>query len=143
LGCVAAVVWMRVATGHPPALCHGGGERWAGVWEAGGAASARKDAIHQAFAATGLSYAEPAFTSVSRALDEYARRWVSMYTDACEATHVRGEQSAEVLDLRMGCLQGRLGGVAALSEILARADGTVVQNAVSAAGALPPLDRCA
>jgi tetratricopeptide (TPR) repeat protein len=65
-----------------------------------------------------------------------------MYTEACEATNKRGEQSAEVLDLRMSCLQERLSGVKALSAIFANADGKVVGNAVSASGALPPLERC-
>jgi tetratricopeptide (TPR) repeat protein len=66
-----------------------------------------------------------------------------MYTDACEATHVRGEQSAEVLDLRMACLNEHLRNARALSDVFAAADGKVVENAVSAAAALPSLDRCA
>ena len=66
-----------------------------------------------------------------------------MYTDACQATQVRGEQSAEVLDLRMACLNEHLGNARALSDVFAAADGKVVENAVSAAAALPPLDRCA
>src|SRR6185312_3163606 len=66
-----------------------------------------------------------------------------MYTEACEATNVRGEQSAEVLDLRMSCLGDRLSGVKALTRILARADGQVVDHAVEAAGALETLEPCA
>ncbi len=58
-----------------------------------------------AFLGTGRSFAEETWTHVSRLLDDYGRRWTSMYTDACEATHVRGDQSAEVLDLRMTCLE--------------------------------------
>src|SRR5207244_2584780 len=57
-------------------------------------------------------------------------------------THLRGEQSAEVLDLRMGCLQERLMSVRALTDVFATADGTVVENAIGAAGALPGLERC-
>ena len=38
-----------------------------------------------------------------------------MYVEACEATHVRGEQSAEVLDLRMACLHEWLDGLRALT----------------------------
>jgi tetratricopeptide (TPR) repeat protein len=56
---------------------------------------------------------------------------------------VRGEQSAEVLDLRMACLTERTGSVRALTDILAKADEGVVLNAVTAAGALPSLDACA
>ena len=56
---------------------------------------------------------------------------------------MRGEQSAEVLDLRMGCLGERLSSVRALTRCFASADTGVVDNAVGAAGALPTLDRCA
>jgi tRNA A-37 threonylcarbamoyl transferase component Bud32 len=137
-------VWAahRVGTGQR-AMCTGGGERLAGIWESGPGISDRKAAIHRAFAASGKSYAEQAFTGVARLLDQYALRWTGMYTDACEATHVRGEQSAEVLDLRMTCLNERLRNARALSDVFAAADGKVVENAVSAAAALPSLDRCA
>ena len=56
---------------------------------------------------------------------------------------MRKEQSAEVLDLRMACLQERLGGVRALTDVFSEATGEVVENAVSAANALASLDRCA
>src|SRR4029079_15854238 len=64
------------------------------------------------------------------------------YEEACEATQIRGEQSAEVLDLRMSCLQERLGGLRALTDVFSDANGEVVENAVSAANALGSLDRC-
>ncbi|HEX4406233.1 MAG TPA: tetratricopeptide repeat protein [Polyangia bacterium] len=93
--------------------------------------------------ATGKPFAAQAFISTAKLLDEYVRRWASSYQDACEATHVRGDQSEEVLDLRMSCLDNRLGNVRALSDVLVRADDGVVLNAVNAAGALPSLDGCA
>jgi tetratricopeptide (TPR) repeat protein len=125
-----------------PAQCSSGASRLAGAWEPGGATSARKEAVHAAFLASGTPFAEQAFASVSRLLDDFAARWIAGYADACEATHVRGEQSAEVLDLRMGCLGERLGNLRALTDVLARADAKVVENAVNAAGALPSLERC-
>src|SRR5204863_5624913 len=82
---VVGLVAARRFTNTQHALCRGGGDRWAGVWEAGGEASARKDAVHRAFVATGRGYAERAFSSASRALDAYVGKWVAMYTDACEA----------------------------------------------------------
>jgi tetratricopeptide (TPR) repeat protein/predicted Ser/Thr protein kinase len=133
----------RKVAGTRVALCAGGGARWAGVWEAGGAPSARKDAIHRAFVATGRANAERAFAAVSRLLDDYVAKWLGMYGDACEATHVRGEQSAEVLDLRMSCMQERLTGASALSDLFSRADAATVDNALAAAGGLPRLERCA
>jgi eukaryotic-like serine/threonine-protein kinase len=92
--------------------------------------------------ATRKQYAADAFWAVNRAIESYLEAWVGMYTEACEATHARGEQSSEVLDLRMSCLQERLSGVKALSGIFTKADGDVVGNAVTAASAIPPLDRC-
>jgi tRNA A-37 threonylcarbamoyl transferase component Bud32/tetratricopeptide (TPR) repeat protein len=124
-------------------MCSGARAHFAGIWDVGLGTSERKAAIRSAFVASGKSYAELAFAGVSRLLDQYVARWTAMYTSACEATHVRGEQSPEVLDLRMACLQERLGNVRALSDVFAAADGNVVENAVSAAAALPALDRCA
>jgi tetratricopeptide (TPR) repeat protein len=66
-----------------------------------------------------------------------------MYKQTCEATHVRGEQSPDVLDLRMSCLNERLNGFHALTDVFADATGEVVENAVSATNALATLDRCA
>jgi tetratricopeptide (TPR) repeat protein len=139
----ASALAARRAAGTQQAMCGGAAERWAGVWRAGAAAAPRNAAIHRAFVATGLSYAEQAWTGASRYLDDYAARWIAAYTDACEATHVRGEQSDEVLDLRMGCLRDRLAAARALTDVFAAANGSAVDNAVSAAAALPRLDRCA
>jgi tetratricopeptide (TPR) repeat protein len=125
------------------ALCAGGAAKFAGVWEAGGAPSARKEAIRAAFVGGGKSYAADTFAGAARLLDDYVARWTTMYRDACEATSVRGEQSADVLDLRMACLNERLGNLRALTDVFTKADDGVVQNAVGAAGNLPPLDGCA
>jgi serine/threonine protein kinase/tetratricopeptide (TPR) repeat protein len=138
-----AAVTQKLSSDHRPTMCTGGGDHLVGIWEASAAPSARKEAIHRAFARTGKSYAEQAYTGVARLLDRYVERWTGMYTEACQATHLRGEQSAEVLDLRMACLNERLGNARALSDVFAVADGKVLENAVSAAAALPSLDRCA
>jgi serine/threonine protein kinase len=118
----------------------------AGVWEAPAGEraleTAAKGEIRQAFLGTGKVYAAKAFASASEILDRYVRRWTELYVEACEATHVRAEQSAEVLDLRMGCLQEALGDVKALCGMFRRATPEVVENAVNAANALPSLDRC-
>jgi eukaryotic-like serine/threonine-protein kinase len=127
--------------------CGGAAARLADVWELpagkGATESPRQATIHRAFLATGKAYAADAFAGVRRVLTTYAQNWAGMYRDACEATHVRGEQSAEVLDLRMACLQERLGGLRALTRVLSTANGEVVENAVSATNALGSLDRCA
>jgi tetratricopeptide (TPR) repeat protein len=92
---------------------------------------------------SGKSYAADVYATASRALSTYAQSWANMYHETCEATQVRHEQSADVLDLRMSCLQERLGGLRALTNVFIEADGDVVENAVSATNALASLDRCA
>jgi serine/threonine protein kinase len=133
--------------GRQDNVCGSAAARLADVWElpaaTGAAESARQATIHRAFLATGKAYAADAFAGVKRVLTTYAQNWAGMYRDACEATHVRGEQSAEVLDLRMACLQERLGGLRALTRVLSAANGEVVENALSATNALGSLERCA
>src|SRR5690606_29580300 len=117
--------------------CAGASGRFAGVWDA-----ARREEVQRAFVQTGIPYARTAWAGVESRLDEHTGAWVEMYRDACEATHVRQEQSLEMLDLRMACLRGRRAEVAALIVELARADEAVVRNAVEAVSALDRLDRC-
>jgi tetratricopeptide (TPR) repeat protein len=141
---VAAIVAGGIRLGGAERrLCQGAASRFTGIWEPAVPETGRRAAIHRAFAASGQGYAEQAFRGAARLVDEYVARWTSMYTDTCEATHVRGEQSAEVLDLRMECLNERLRNVRALSEVFSAADAKVVENAVNAAAALPALERCA
>lgn len=119
-------------------LCRGAEGRLAGVWDA-----ERKQAVQAAFLATGAPYAAAAAASVERSVEAYTRGWAQMHRDACEATRLRGEQSEELLDRRMFCLDRRLGELAALLDLFARADPQVVQTAVEAAGTLPDLASCA
>lgn len=119
-------------------LCTGGEARLAGAWN-----DAVRAAGRQAFVGTGERYAADSWRSVEGMLDRYAGAWQAMYRDACEATHVRGDQSAELLDLRMACLDRRFRELEALTRLLARADAAVVENAIEAVGALSDLDVCA
>jgi tetratricopeptide (TPR) repeat protein len=121
----------------PPPLCGGGAERVSPAW-----GRARRAAVQRAFQTAGTVLASQGFATVSRYLDDYAKEWLAVYRDACEATHVRGEQSSEVLDLRMSCLADRLVEVRALTDELAKADAKVVENAVSGVSSLGPVARC-
>jgi tetratricopeptide (TPR) repeat protein len=135
---VAAAAVPAVELAARPPLCRAGGEKLAGVWD-----PAVKGRVAEAFARTGKAYAASTLDSVDRTLERYLSSWAAMYTEACEATHVHHEQSVETLDLRMACLGDRLNGVKALSQLLATADGEVVDNAIAASNALGPLERCA
>ncbi|HEU4536662.1 MAG TPA: tetratricopeptide repeat-containing protein kinase family protein, partial [Polyangiaceae bacterium] len=127
----------RQARGEPGLTCGGAERKLVGVWD-----GARKGAVREAFLATGKPFAPDAWRGAERALDAYARDWAAARVDACEATHVRGEQSAELLDLRMACLDDRLKEVGALTEVFARADAEVVVRGVGAAQSLTPLGAC-
>ncbi len=118
-------------------VCANGEDRLAGVWD-----DARRREASAAFTATGKPFSAAAWQSARASLDDYAREWARTYVDACEATHVRGEQSAELLDLRMACLGDRRKDMGALVEVLVHADVPVVTNALSAAHALPQIEAC-
>jgi serine/threonine protein kinase/tetratricopeptide (TPR) repeat protein len=125
----------------------GAAAKLAGIWEAPvrghEVPTPQKTEIRRAFLNTGKKHAAGTFEKVSLILDNYARAWSEMYVDACTATHVRGEQSAEVLDLRMASLNEGLDGLRALSQVFLQANAEVLENAVSAAHALGGVERCA
>jgi tetratricopeptide (TPR) repeat protein/predicted Ser/Thr protein kinase len=118
-------------------LCGGAEEKLSAVWN-----GERKAAVHRAFAATGVPYAEETWTRVADSLDRYGSEWASTHREACEATRVRGEQSEDLLDRRMLCLDQRLEEVGALAGLFARADSQVVKKAADAVVGLPGLGGC-
>jgi tetratricopeptide (TPR) repeat protein len=145
----ALVVLAAVAVGRSSSsadVCGGGPARLAGVWEIGEgdpkAPAPRREAVRQAFLATGVPAAAEVWGRVAPILDRYAQGWLAMYGAACEATMVRREQSAATLDLRMACLDERRTALVALTGVLETADRGTVAKAVDAANALPLLDRC-
>ncbi|WP_224363303.1 tetratricopeptide repeat protein [Hyalangium versicolor] len=98
--------------------------------------------LEAAFTATGKPFAAETALKVVRALDGYAGAWSHMHTEACEATRVRGEQTEELLAMRMVCLDRRRKDLGALTSLLSEADAKVVERAVDAAAALPSLQPC-
>ncbi|HET6284532.1 MAG TPA: serine/threonine-protein kinase [Polyangia bacterium] len=133
------------ATNRPAVLCRGGGEKLNGIWElaSDGSSASRRAASKRAFLATGSSYASTSWEHAARLLDDYARRWAQMFNDSCAATHITGEQSSQVLDLRTDCLDEALNSLRAVSDLFASADGEVVTGAVNAASGLSQINRCA
>ncbi|WP_170136275.1 tetratricopeptide repeat protein [Nannocystis exedens] len=117
--------------------CAGMADRLIGIWDMD-----RRAAIERAIVGKNVSYAQDTWERVGSLLDDYTERWVAMRTEACEATR-RGEQSGELLDLRMACFDDRLAHVRTTLDQLAAADATVVKQAVSVVLGLPRLERCA
>jgi tetratricopeptide (TPR) repeat protein len=102
-----------------------------------------KQAIHAALAATNRPFAEDAYRSVERTLDDLASRWSDARVEACEATHVRHVQSDTGLDLRMACLDRGRKAFEAATSVLAGADATVAERATDIARAVPDPSECA
>jgi len=137
LGAAAVAVGLG-ATRRPAPVCTGAADRLAGVWD-----DRAKRAVSAALLATDVPGAGEAYARVEATLDDYASRWTAMRTEACVATRVRADQSAELMDLRMECLDERLEELRAQVTVLAHADAKTVGRAAQAAGSLPPLDGCA
>ncbi len=132
----AGVVAARLPRG--PQMCQGAPARVESVWSAQAAAR-----LSAAFLATKSPIAADAFAHVRETVDRYTAQWARMHTEACEATRLRGEQSDEVLSLRMACLEQRLKEVGALVEVLGESSAANVAQAPRAALALTPMDGCA
>ncbi len=122
----------------PARLCGQAEERLAGTWD-----DDRRAQLTGAFLASGSPHAEGSADRVTAILDDYAARWAETFTEACEATHVHGEQSEAMLDRRMTCLDRRRSMLQAQVDLLtADVDEAVVDRAAQAAYSLPSLARC-
>ncbi len=120
-------------------MCRGAGEQLIGVWD-----QRVKQEIGRAFQSTGRTYAADTFARVRQVIDSYADDWVGMRTEACEATHLRGEQSESLLDKRILCLDRRLSELKALVDMfVSKVDVKVLDTSVQAAFGLSGLASCA
>jgi tetratricopeptide (TPR) repeat protein len=135
--CVAALVAV-LSSRAPEPNCRGAERKLAGVWDAD-----RRQAVSRALLASGKPGAESTALVVESTLNRYAADWVRMRTEACEATHVAGEQSQGLLDRRMWCLDERLEEVRELTELLSKPDDQLLNAAAKAAYSISPLGPCA
>jgi eukaryotic-like serine/threonine-protein kinase len=134
-GAMLLSLWFLVARDED--ICPPAHESLVDVWD-----QDVRTTVAEAFRATELGYAPQARERVEREVDGYVRAWLDARRAACLATH-RGEQSAELLDRRIACLDRRLEGLHAFTRVLRDADADVVQHAVAAALELPSLSDCA
>jgi hypothetical protein len=135
----AAGAAIALAVGGPelPAPCAAGAARLAGAWDA-----ARKQAVRAALFAGGAPQAPGIWRTVETHLDRRAASWVAGYTDACEASAVRREQTDQVLTLRMSCLAERREELAQAALLLS--EGAVpLPRAVRVAGGVEDASACA
>jgi tetratricopeptide (TPR) repeat protein len=119
--------------------CDGGEARLAGIWDA-----TRRQEVQRAFLATKQPHAAETFKRVAALLDRTAASLTSTHRETCEATHVRGEQSPALLDLRMSCLDRRLGELDALVDVfVTQTDAKVLDRSIGAAAGLRSAGACA
>lgn len=122
---LGAAAWAR--TGDD--ACSGATRRLAGVWD-----GTRRATVRAAFRES------PTFERFAAVLDDRANRWVATHTDACRATRDRKEQSPQLMDARMRCLDEQLGAMRALVDV-AQA-GASPDRALDAAHRLPEPSAC-
>jgi len=135
----AALAWLSFAYVSPPEPpCRGARAQLGDAWD-----GPRRERVQQAILATEAPYAPGVASYVDTTLDRYAEAWEGAHREACEATTVRGEQSATVMDLRMACLHRARLGLRAVTGVLAAADASVVERAHELVRGLDPLERCA
>ena len=138
-GVLAASVFItqRVVTSEASNPCAQSGQTLETLWNADS-----KRQTRDAFLATGLLYAADAYARVEAWLDDYVAALRVERMDACEATHVRKQQTAEVLGLRNICLDRRERHLGALTSRLTRASADLVEHSGEALASLPRVDGC-
>jgi tetratricopeptide (TPR) repeat protein len=96
-------------------------------------------AIEQRFTALA---AEPVVTELLAGLDRWARDWQDAWVDACRATRVTGDQSEDLLDRRMACLDLRRSQFTAFVDTMAQADENMAAHSLGLLGELATLAAC-
>jgi tetratricopeptide (TPR) repeat protein len=99
----------------------------------------RRERIHAAFLATGKSYAAPAWDRLATALDAHVSQWRALRTEACLAA---SEAPQSLASQTATCLDTRLWQLAAVTDVLERADAQTVQRAQHLAASLEALSPC-
>jgi hypothetical protein len=80
-------------------LCAGSDGEAAEVWHPG--VQAR---IERSMLATNLPYAADVWRRTRGAIDSYMSGWTAMHKKTCQATRIEGNQSEQVMTVRMACL---------------------------------------
>jgi len=135
---VAIGIAVRLVADRPEAdICTGAAAHVSAIWNPGVLAQ-----VQSSFAATARGHAQASADRVGAQLDLYTRQWANMHRSACLAT-ARGEQSSDLLDRRLLCLNRGLDQVGALLDLFVhRTDGDLVDHAIALVGELQPLSAC-
>ncbi|MCE9572996.1 MAG: serine/threonine-protein kinase [Deltaproteobacteria bacterium] len=133
-----AAVTFAVVTREPAVdPCAGAGEPVAKVWT-----PARRAAISTALRAIDAPYAASVAQYVDDQFEKAARSFTAARLEACTATNVRGEQSPQLLDARIACLDQRLVDLQALAARLEHPDRKALNRAAQAVDGIDDLSEC-
>lgn len=119
------------------AVCQGAEHALARTWNPD-----KRATIARALSETEQRYAAIAGPRIVASVDAYADAWVTMHERACWAHH-RGEQSGDLLDKRMTCLDSRLVALDSALSIVAETRETSLDSAVDVISGLPAISYCA
>lgn len=137
-GAAAGTGWFAGHGAAPADPCAAATVAIEAVW--GGA---QERDLTRALGASGRADAADTARRTLERLGRYRDAWRAMRRDTCAATRVQGTQSPALLDLRMQCLDRRLGELDALVHALSTTSVTALDHAVQASQELTPIDACA
>jgi eukaryotic-like serine/threonine-protein kinase len=112
---IISVVAFYERQAGPTAVCDDGMGMLEGVWDE--AASAQLGA---AVLRSNQPYASATWDSVASRFDDWVAQWSRARQRACEATHIQGDQSLELLERRIACLDLQLVRVESMVAVLRR-----------------------
>lgn len=118
-------------------VCQGGPAALAQVWNPD-----RRGRVEGALRATGRAYADEIAPRLVAGLDRYGAAWSEMRHEAC-MSHRRGEQSGQMLDRRMRCLDGRFTALDRALAVMEEIDVRSLGNAMQIVENLPSIPYCA
>lgn len=121
-------------------MCQSADKELVGIWDPG-----VKARMKAAFDRSGSDLASRSFEAVTERFDDHAKGWKAMHVETCEATHIAGTQSSELLDVRMQCLRRHAWELRAHTQLFASRghESEIVKAAVKSATKLSSIAECA
>jgi serine/threonine protein kinase/tetratricopeptide (TPR) repeat protein len=102
----------------------------------------RRTAVRESIRATATPFADDVATRVDDGIQRWSDAWVREREALCEAMSEHGPGSDALLDLRLACLDRGRRELSALTDALARADWSLVEEAVQLVDRLPAIESC-
>jgi tetratricopeptide (TPR) repeat protein/tRNA A-37 threonylcarbamoyl transferase component Bud32 len=132
--CLVGVAMGYVVAHRREARCAQEAERLDAAW-----GPERRERVRAAFLATQKPYAASAWEKLSSELDAHASLWRTLRTEACLAAQ---EGTSSPAWQTSACLDARLWQLAAVTEVLEKADAQTVQNVPQLVASLEGLAGC-